>query len=683
MLDTSNVNYFSGAWSGCTGLTEFPAIDTSSAVSLYQSWNVCSSLTEFPWIDTSSGPDIRYAWKSCSSLTSFPTIDTSSCTSFDQTWMNCSGLTAFPLLDTSSCTDFRNAWQGCSGLTTFPSLNLSSGTRFAYAWAFCSSLTDFPANLFDNCTTQFDNFAFNNTWLNCTSLTSTSVENILNSISVSAASGTPPTSGTGISISYNASSGTPDITVPAVDLIAKGWIPTLNGSSKTDPYSSDFATLDLDFATNLSLTDNISGNNLVTFTRNSIGTYVDSNGVIQTADIDTPRFDHDPDTLESLGLLVEEARTNISTYSEIASTWGGIGGQTTNVSSNVTDAPDGNTTADLIYGASGNWTALSLQGGTSLNNNWWIIASVFVKKVPGSKYGFINLNVNAAGSGGPRINLNLDTGETITYGDVSGYAIPFPNGWYRLVGSVRNTSGATQTAPLWNANSIRIFAVTTNTDDLGVGTGTGSTTDGVYVWGRQVEKSTGGFVTSYIPTDGTAGGITRVAEQVSVTGTNFSSWYNQIGGTLVTNSRVYPLPLNYTQRPYCAVIMNSNGSQYWGQTWENCGDGKVRVDTTAGAQDSNTGLNLQTDEIYNTSYKSALGVEFSGDVNVNGIGKHSNQGLTVTNVSVPKNTAFVDRLTFGTSINGNGQTGIWQGHISRLTYWPKRLTDTSLQYLTQ
>jgi len=49
---------------------------------------------------------------------------------------------------------------------------------------------------------------------------------------------------------------------------------------------------------------------LITFTRASSGTFVDSAGVIQTATTNEARFDHNPTTGESLGLLVEEARTN-------------------------------------------------------------------------------------------------------------------------------------------------------------------------------------------------------------------------------------------------------------------------------------------------------------------------------------------------------------------------------------
>jgi hypothetical protein len=47
-----------------------------------------------------------------------------------------------------------------------------------------------------------------------------------------------------------------------------------------------------------------------TFTRNSVGTYFDSSGNLQTAAAHTPRFDHDPVTHVAKGILIEENRTN-------------------------------------------------------------------------------------------------------------------------------------------------------------------------------------------------------------------------------------------------------------------------------------------------------------------------------------------------------------------------------------
>jgi hypothetical protein len=79
-------------------------------------------------------------------------------------------------------------------------------------------------------------------------------------------------------------------------------------------------TIDLRLASSKSLVDNISGLNLFTFTRSGNATYFDSNGEIQTAGTDVARFDHDPETLASLGLLVEVASTNLLTNSQTLAT---------------------------------------------------------------------------------------------------------------------------------------------------------------------------------------------------------------------------------------------------------------------------------------------------------------------------------------------------------------------------
>jgi len=49
----------------------------------------------------------------------------------------------------------------------------------------------------------------------------------------------------------------------------------------------------------------------VTFTRSTTATYTNSSGVLTSSAINSPRFDYDPTTLQSLGLFREEARTNI------------------------------------------------------------------------------------------------------------------------------------------------------------------------------------------------------------------------------------------------------------------------------------------------------------------------------------------------------------------------------------
>jgi len=71
------------------------------------------------------------------------------------------------------------------------------------------------------------------------------------------------------------------------------------------------ASLDQRFAESKSLVDAVSGQQLITFTRASDGAVVNSAGQIEIVAANVPRFDHNPVTGESLGLLVEEQRTQL------------------------------------------------------------------------------------------------------------------------------------------------------------------------------------------------------------------------------------------------------------------------------------------------------------------------------------------------------------------------------------
>jgi len=55
----------------------------------------------------------------------------------------------------------------------------------------------------------------------------------------------------------------------------------------------------------------------VTFTRGTTATFVGSDGLIQTAAINAPRFDYDPVTLAAKGLLIEEQRTNLLSFGRV------------------------------------------------------------------------------------------------------------------------------------------------------------------------------------------------------------------------------------------------------------------------------------------------------------------------------------------------------------------------------
>ena len=89
-------------------------------------------------------------------------------------------------------------------------------------------MVDFPAGCWDSWSpTTVRNNCFVDAWDACSSLSATSVENILNSIDTSGQSA--PASGVDITIDYNASSGTPSITTAVTNLKSRGWTITLNG----------------------------------------------------------------------------------------------------------------------------------------------------------------------------------------------------------------------------------------------------------------------------------------------------------------------------------------------------------------------------------------------------------------------------------------------------------------------
>lgn len=113
-------------------------------------------------------------------------------------------------------------------------------------------------------------------------------------------------------------------------------------------------TLNLDFANSQSLDKRI------TFSRGSIGTFVNKNGLIETASANIPRFDYDPISGECRGLLIEEQRTNIIQNSTTLNFYD---------TNNLTDGtlnPDGSAAIVRIPNSNGTYHANHLQLGMHL-----------------------------------------------------------------------------------------------------------------------------------------------------------------------------------------------------------------------------------------------------------------------------------------------------------------------------
>jgi len=394
----------------------------------------------------------------------------------------------------------------------------------------------------------------------------------------------------------------------------------------------------------------------VTFERLSGGTHFNAQGLLVTAGNNRPRFDHDPVTGQSLGLLVEESRTNLLLRSEEFNVLPPWATQRSNITANVTTttAPDGTNTADkLVEDTTANNSHSLSQQVTTIAGDYTV--SFYVKAAERS---YIQLRIQEGGSFRARAEFNLATGVAIPVSGSLPTISPAGNGWFRVSLGFTSTGSSTCQPELWLYDSTPSNSYT------------GDGTSGIFIWGAQLEA--GAFPTSYIPTTGAT--ATRAADVASMTGSNFSGWYSQSEGTmfadffprLPADSNVfylYRLHLNTTDhisirsasgyspdRVFPAVI-SGNITQFTGEA--TAGSGYITM-PRAGF------------EKHALAYKAD---DFAGSWN-------GGSPLLDTSGTVPVCTA----LYIGSS---NNVSAFVNGHIRKLAFYPRRLSNTELQELTK
>jgi len=420
-------------------------------------------------------------------------------------------------------------------------------------------------------------------------------------------------------------------------------------------------SLDLRFADNKSLVDAVTGASLITFTRASSGTFVGSNGVLQTAVTDAPRFDHNPTTGESLGLLVEEQRTNSITNNTMV---GAVAG-----------TPGTNPTGWIYATTSSNGLTLSIVGtGTENGINYidYRFNGTTVASPNSCAIGF----VNAAAA----------TGQTWTasmYWKLAAGSATGATNWQ--LGLIENTAGGSfvtgafysQTAPTPAAlNTQRPIATRTLSGGATIGLVTypinisvaGNTAIDFTLRIGLPQLEQGAFATSPILTSTAA--ATRSADVASITGSAFSSWYRQDEGTVFADAKEYPFASTLSRSFYgfdSSATPNADFNRQW--IWS----GNITllnnsIYTSSGgptaAEFSNTIINEQK--------RTALAYK------VNNYARSYNGGAVVTDLSgnLP---VGIDRLGIGSSNNAQHLSGT----IKRLVYWGQRLPNNVLQAITQ
>jgi hypothetical protein len=215
-----------------------------------------------------------------------------------------------------------------------------------------------------------------------------------------------------------------------------------------------------------------------------------------TEDTNLPRIDY---TGGVGSWLFEPQSTNLIPYSEDFTQWNKSNASLINTISSTVVSPDGVSYANKLYPIGSATSSFIIQGGSG---NCF---SVFVKK--GERRwvliygGFANSNVWFDSENGVFGNIfdNVVTVES------------FGNDWYKI-------------KILWAQNSshVRIY----NTDSGTSTQSTGNGTDGLYIWGAQLEVQS--FATSYIPTNGST--VTRL--QDAAFGSGSSDLINSIEGVL-------------------------------------------------------------------------------------------------------------------------------------------------------
>lgn len=387
----------------------------------------------------------------------------------------------------------------------------------------------------------------------------------------------------------------------------------------------------------------------ITFTRASSATYFDSAGTLQTATTNTPRFDYDPSTLAARGLLIEEGRTNLLLYSEQFNNAAWTPAEI-NVTSNSVVAPDGTTTADVLVPSTVNAGHFITQS-PSFTSGLVYVFSVYAK-ANGYRYMRLSFPSTAFASTGRAACFDLQTGTTgQTQSGVISKIESIRNGWYRCI--------ITATA---NATSSGLTGVTVNSaDDATAVTFIGDGTSGISVWGAQLEA--GAFPTSYIPT--TTAAATRAADVATVTGANFSSWYNQTEGAFVVQAAQ---PSIFASSKSAASISDGTNSNRFTLYRQSAGginafsnpNGYVVAGPVATAA---------------TPWKSALSYGATSPAS------YAVNGASQTPLTFTVNPSVLTQLAIGNSFLGGLET--FNGWISSFAYYRKRLSTANLIRITR
>jgi len=297
-------------------------------------------------------------------------------------------------------------------------------------------------------------------------------------------------------------------------------------------------------------------------------------------------------------MLIEPSATNLVPYSEDFSDAFYIKDSGVSIGTTNHQSPSGSLNATKIEVSDNGRLYANTTSGT-------YIASIFIKKGT-----FAHFRVS-----GNYIDLNAGTA-------TSGAIEQLNDGWYRVSSSEVTTNRPLQIQAYPDAT----YSIHSESGDF-------------YIWGAQVE--TGSVATSYIPTSGST--VTRNADNLSITGSDFTDFYNGSEGTFFVTVRNKNVQDDYG-------LLFSNGSARF--AYSNSGSSAVySYDGTNalpfGSPNENVNTNFAIS--YNSSTSEMKGAR---DGNAEEVRPYTGDFSTATSIKI-----------------GWGH-GTLNGHIRRILYWP-------------
>lgn len=364
-----------------------------------------------------------------------------------------------------------------------------------------------------------------------------------------------------------------------------------------------------------------------------------------------------------IGLLREQASTNLILQSAALDNASWTKSATV-VTANQAIGLFGTATMDFMKEDSTTAFHQASSSSVTFSTNTNYLASCFVKASSGSRSIQIILSLSANGfalgsftlSSGTFSAGTVSVGGTNPWSNARQWCIPMGGGIYWLAVAAQSgaTAGAGNAIYRLDNNSGLAYA--------------GDNTSGHYFEGMDVQQTSS--LRSHIPSTTTT--VTRTADSVSVTGTNFSSWFTNVAGTLY--SEFSPRSDSNLNIPNTLVTLSDGtANNQIGLRTRTSDDAFIGGIIQGGGAEVAVVISSPTVIYGGTISRGAMAYN-TNSMKASFNGTLSSLGSSVT---IPTN---LTQMNIGAW--GDNTSNTEDGWIRRVTWWPMRMDDSQLTNLT-